>query len=399
MEIKVEDLKHGKFKLTLTVSPKEMAGYFNKAYEKIVPTIKLDGFRPGKAPRKVIEGAAGVARILSEGLDLAVSESYFKAIAEKKMIPLDQPKIVINKYPNYGSTEKEVKDSFEFEAEIECLPAVSLGDYSKEKLAVGKKESAKKEDVTKVLTHFQKQNSTFNEMNRPAQKGDFIEVSYEGFVKHVRIDQMCSKNHPLVLGENTLIPGFEDQLVGLSKGDKKEFTIKFPKDYHAKEHAGKDAVFKIELINVKEIVLPELNDDFALKFGHKNMKELTAAIEENLNKELEENFKREMEAKAIDKVLPYLKVEIPETLIKREVGRMLAEFDSQITGQGINFDKYLEGIKKTREEIEKEMRPQAEKNVRIGLLLGKLVEENKWDQHDPEIGRKAIDYLVKNLSK
>lgn len=399
MEVKSEDLKKGKFKLTITVSPEEMAAYYNKSYEKIAPTVKLDGFRPGKAPRKLVEAAAGTARILSEALDMAVSENYYKAIIEKKLNPISQPKIVINKYPAYGESADNVKDVFEFEAEIEIMPEVTLGDYSKLKIKPKDLKKAGAEDIKKVLDHFQKQASTFVEIDRPAKKGDRVEISFEGFLKKVRIDQMCSKNHPLILGEGSLIPGFEDEVVGMKKGEKKEFKITFPKDYHSKDYAGKDAEFKVELIDLKEIQLPELNDEFAKKFGHKNMDELKKAIEKNLNQELEEEHKRSVEMDAVDKVLPLLKAEIPNSLVEGETARMLGQYSEQLTRQGINFERYLDSIKKTREQILAEMKPQAEKNVKVGLLLGKIIEEKKWDPKDPKNGEKAIKYLVDTLTK
>ncbi|MFA4996083.1 MAG: trigger factor [Patescibacteria group bacterium] len=399
MEVKSEDLKKGKFKLTITVSAGEMVNYFNKSYEKIAPTIKMDGFRPGKAPRKLVEAAAGTARILSEALDMAISENYYKAIIEKNLNPIVQPKIVVNKYPNYGDTTESVKEDFVFEAEIEVLPPVELGDYKKLKVAKKSPDKAKQEDVEKVLKHFQKQSSTFADLDRAAKKGDRAELNFEGFLKKVRIDQMCSKNHPVILGEGNLIPGFEDEIIGMKKGEKKEFKIKFPKDYHSKEYASKEAEFKIELLDLKEVKLSELDDEFAKKFGHKNMTELKNAIEKNLNQELEEDHKRKLEADVIEKVLTVLKVEVPESLVEQETQRILGEFSNQLTSQGINIDRYLESIKKSQEDLLKEMKPQAEKNVKTGLLLGKIIEEKKWDPKDPKNGEKAIQYLVSELTK
>lgn len=399
MEVKVEKLSKGKIKFVFVLEPKEMVSYFNKSYNKIAPTIKLSGFRPGKAPRKLIEGAAGMSRLLSEGLDLAVSDSYTKAVTENKIIPITSPNIVINKYPNYGNTVEEVKGNFEFDAELEALPEVELKDYSKVSVKKGEPKKAKKEDVDKVLEHFRKQNATFSASQEPAKKGDRVEVSFEGFLKNVRIDQMCSKNHPLILGEGSLIPGFEEEIVGQKKGDKKEFKITFPKDYHSKDYAGKEAVFKIEINDVQEMKLPDIDDKFAERFGHKDMALLTAAIEKNLNEELNAEYQREIESKVIDGILPFLKVEIPETLVDREAERMLADFGGQLHSQGMNFERYLESIKKTKDELKKDMLPNAEKNVKVGLLLGKIIEENKWDQHSDNAGKKAMDYLMNKIVK
>lgn len=394
MEVKVEKQAKGKMKLVFVVEPMEMAGYFNRAYSKIAPTIKLPGFRPGKAPRKLVESAAGVSRLLSEALDSAVSNSYSRAIAENKIIPITSPNIVINKYPTYGTSAEEVQGNFEFEAELEALPEVILKDYSKVKVKKGEPKTAKKEDVDKVIEHFRKQNASFLETDSVAKNGDRVEINFEGFIKKVRIDQMCSKNHPVILGENSLIPGFEKEIVGLKKGDKKEFKITFPKDYHAKEYAGKEAEFKIEVNDLKQMRLPELDNKFAEMFGHKDLDLLTAAIEKNLNDEMTEEYHRELESKVVDGILPYLKTEIPETLIDREAEKMIADFGGQLQSQGLNLDMYLKNIKKTKEDMKKDMLPNAEKNVKVGLLLGKIIEENKWDQNSENIGKKAIDFLI-----
>ena len=210
---------------------------------------------------------------------------------------------------------------------------------------------------------------------------------------------MCSKNHPLVLGEGNMIPGFEEQIIGMKKGEKKDFKITFPKDYHSKEYAGKEAEFNVELVDLKEVKLPELNDEFAKKFGHKNMSELKKAIEKNLNQEMEEEGKRVLESEVMDKVLPLLKAEVPDSLILNETERMLHQYSEQLSRQGINFEMYLGSIKKTREQVLAEMKPQAEKNVKVGILLGKIIEENKWDAKDPKSGEKAISYLVNKLTK
>ena len=394
MDVKVEKQAKGKIKLIFVIEPMEMVGYFNRSYSKIAPTIKLSGFRPGKAPRKLVESAAGVSRLLSEALDSAVSNSYSRAIAENKIIPITSPNIVINKYPTYGSSLEEVQGNFEFEAELEALPEVILKDYSKVKVKKGETKVAKKEDVDKVIEHFRKQNASFTETDSAAEKGDRAEISFEGFVKGVRIDQMCSKNHPVILGDNTLIPGFEDEIVGLKKGDKKEFKITFPKDYHAKEYAGKAAEFKVEVNDLKKIELPELDNKFAEMFGHKDLTLLNKAIEKSLNMEMAEEYQRDLEGRVVDAVLPYLQAEIPDTLIDREAEKMIADFGGQLQSQGLNLDMYLKNIKKTKEDMKKDMLPNAEKNVKVGLLLGKIIEQNKWDQNSENIGKKAIDFLI-----
>lgn len=398
MESKVEKLKNNKVRLTITVSPKEMKKYFDTAYSQIAPTVKLDGFRPGKAPKALVESTVGVTRILSEAFDLAVNENYIEALEKNEIHPISQPAIKINKYPQYGETEEQIKNDLEFEAEITVFPEVKVGDYSKVKIEKPAKEKSRPEDVDKILDNLRKQKASFLDIDRVAEKGDFAEITFEGSLKGVKIDAMASKNHPIVIGENTLIPGFEDHLVGMKKAESKEFKIKFPKDYHSKEYAGKEADFKVELVNLRAVKLPEIDDAFAAEFGHKNPVELKSAIEKNIAEEIDHKYQAELESRIIDKVLPFVKADIPAEMIDRELERMTEGYKEQLKGMGVNFDSYLTSTKKTAEDLQKEMRPTAEKNVKVGMLLGQIVEELKIEQ-DPEAGKKALNHLVETLAK
>ena len=399
MQSKVEKLKGSKVKIVVTISPEEMVKYFDHAYKHVAPTVNLPGFRAGKAPRTLVESAAGVTRILSDALDLAINENYQKVVIDEKLNPISSPAIKINKYPNYGATVEDVKNELEFEAEFSVLPEITLGDYTKIKIEKPTKEKIKAEDVEKIIDNLRKQKATFTEIDRPAKMGDLAEMNFEGTVKKVKIEAMCSKNHPVVLGEKTLIPGFEEEIVGMKKGDKKTFKIKFPKDYHGKEYAGKEAEFAVEVLNLKEVRLPEVDETFAADFGQKSAAELRKAIEANLELEYVKKFEDEIEQKVIDKIVPLVKADIPAEMIDKEVDRMIMGYEERLQKMGIDFATYLKGMKKTAEDIKKEMRETALKNIKIGLALGKIVEQEKIDHHDELAGKKAIEHLVKMIVK
>ena len=399
MSSKVEKLKGGKVKFTVVVAPSEMVGYFNQAFEKVAPEVKLPGFRPGKAPRPLVESAVGVSRIISEALDMAIKKSYFEALTEHEITPVSEPNIVINKYPTYGATPEEIKEDFEYSIEVAVFPEVKVGDYSKLKVDLPKKEEAKEEDIQKILDNLLKQKANFKEVDREVKKGDFVELSYEGTLKGVRIDAMCSKNHPMVLGEGNLIPGFEEEVVGMKKGEKRSFKIKFPKDYHSKEYAGKDAEFSVELENLKEVELPAFDDQFAMGFGEKTPEDLKKAIKKNLEHEIEHRHESEIEMSVIDKILPIVSVEIPESMVEREANRMIEEYKGQLQKMGMTFDSYLESLKKTEADLRKDFSKTAEKNVKVGLLIGHIIKEQGFDAGDQASGKKAIDYLVSKLTK
>lgn len=399
MQTKVDKLKQSKVKLVVTFEPGEMIKYFDHAYHHLAPSVTLQGFRPGKAPRALVESNLGVTRILSHALDDAVNESYQKALVQEKLSPVSAPAIKINQYPSYGESVEEIKNGFEYEAEFTIMPEISLGDYSKLKVEKPAIESVKPDDVQKILDNLQKQKAGFTVIDRPAKMGDLAEINFDGSVKHVKIDGMSSKHHPVVLGEKTLIPGFEEEVVGMKKGEKKSFKIKFPKDYHAKNLAGQEAEFDVELLELKEVNLPTIDDTFAADFGHKTVAELKKAIESNLALEYEQKNENELEQKVLDKILPLVKVDVPDEMTEKEIDRMLADYRAQMEKMGMNFETFLSSQKKTEADLRREMRDAATKNIKVGLMLGKIIEEQKIDHHNENAGKKAIEYLVKTLTK
>ncbi len=399
MKIQKEDLKKSKVKLVIDVEPSELVGYYRKTYEKLAADVKIDGFRAGKAPYKMIEGVVGYNRLLAEGLDEAMNMSYQMAIGKEKLFPVSSPKVEIKKSPLFSLDETEILESLVFEIEVDVMPEVKLKDYSKAKVKAPEKRKADDKEVQKILDQLMKQKATFKDREGAVKKGDRVEISFDGFLKNVKIDKMCSKNHPLILGEGSLIPGFEDGIVGMKKGDKKELKIKFPKDYHDKEIAGKDAKFEITLNDAKEVVMPALDKEFAKQFGHNSIEKLTTEIKKSLEMEMSKEYKDKLETTVLEKMITYIETEIPESLITQETERILDGYRSQIEGYGVKFEQYLENMKKTVEDLRKEMGGQAEKNVKVGLMLGKVIEEQKIDHKDTDAGKKALDYLVKELTK
>ena len=399
MKIQKEDLKKSKVKLTIEVEPGELVQYYRAVYEKLAPSVKIDGFRAGKAPYKMIEGVLGYNRLLSEGLDEAMNKSYQLAIGQEKIFPVASPKVEIKKSPMFSLDETEILDNLVFVIEVDVMPEVRLKDYSKAKIKIPKKRQAEDKEVQKILDQLLKQKATFKDRNDGAVRGDRVEITYDGYLKNVKIDKMCSKNHPLILGEGTLIPGFEDGIVGLKIGEKKEIRIKFPKDYHDKEIAGKDAKFEVTLNDAKEVVLPPLDKEFAKQFGHDSIEKLTSEIKKSLEVEMAKEYKDKLETEILNVMIEYIETEIPDGLVEQEVERIFTAYRDQLEEYGLKMDQYLKNAKKTTDELKKEMKAQAEKNVKVGLLLGKIIEEQKIDHKDKEAGKKALDYLVKKFTQ
>ena len=399
MRTEIKDIKKSKYQLKISLSPEELIAYFQKTYEKLAPEVKIAGFRPGKAPRKLIEESIGQARLLSESLDGAIQNSYFESIKKENLMPISAPKVVILTYPNWGLEAPEIESELVFEAEIEVMPKIELKDFSSAKVKKKERSKVKDDDIEKILTHLKRQKATFNEIDRPAKIGDRVEINYEGYVDKVKKDAMSAKNQPLVLGDKTLIPEFEEKLIGLRKAEEKEFSITFPKDYQSKEFASKKAEFKVLLVDLKEVVLPDLDNKFAENFGHKNIPDLKLAIGKSLKDEVDAKTKNELETEVLDRVLPYLKVEVPEGLIEQEIDRIIKGMEKQVSERGLSFDKYLESIKKALPDLRKDMAPTAEKNIKIGFLLGKVIEEQKLDYKDPNAGKKALEIIINKVTK
>lgn len=399
MKIKKEELKKSRVKLIIEVLPKELAGYFRTVYDKMAESVKIDGFRAGKAPYKMVESMVGYNKLLTNGLDEALNKSYQLAVSEQKLFVVGYPNVEVKKSPQFSLDETEILDNLEFEIEVDLMPAVELKDYSKARVLLPKKPEASETEVEKIIEQLRKQKATFKDRSGKIQKGNRVEINFEGSVAGVKQDKMCSKNHPLILGEGNMIPGFEDEIIGMEKGEEKSFKIKFPKDYHDKLIASKSAEFKVVVNDAKEVMLPDTDKTFAETFGQPNMDKLRKEIKKSLEIEINQDYQRRLESEVVDKVLPFLKTDLPESLIETETERILDDYKKQIETYKLTFDKYLESIKKTEEDLRKEMRVTAEKNVKVGLMLGKVIEQQKIDHRDEKAGRKALDHLVKILTK
>ena len=399
MKVKLEKQKNSRIKLEIKIEPEELVKYYRQAYEKLAASVEIPGFRAGKAPYKIIAAKVGYNKLLNEGLDLAVRESYQKAVAEQKISPLSYPEITVKKAPNFAVDAEEIKDTLEYELLVDVMPEIKLKDCSKLKVRKPKTEAVKEGDVAKIIEHLRKQRATFKEVSRGAKKGDRVEINFTGKLKNVVRDKLCSKNFPLVLGEGNLIPGFEDKLIGVKKGDKTSFKIKFPKDYFDKEYALAEVDFDVEVLDIKEVILPEVDKAFAESFGRKSREDLEKSIDENLQKEIEQNYQNKLEQEVIEKILPNLEVEIPQVLIDNEIKRLVEDIKTRVESQGVKFEKYLENMKKDEKTLRTDLLEQAKKNIRIGFLLGKVIEEKKWDTSDKNASKKAVDYLVSQLTK
>ncbi len=369
MKTKIEKLPKSKVKLRIELSEDEFAKFRQRAFLRLSTQTDIKGFRPGKAPEDLIKNKIGKDKIFQEALEMCLPETYFAALKKEKITPVADPQVKIEKY--------EQEKPLVYTAEVDVLPEFDLPDYKKVKVKAKKVQVGEKE-LKESLVGLQKSYAEYKDKKEAVADGDKIEIDFEGYLKGVKIDQLTSKVHPLVLGEGGFIPGFEEKLVGMKKGDTKEFNMKMPEKLRDKFLAGKNVKFKIKVLKVQEVILPKLDDKFAKKIAKgKNLTELKKELKKSLQKRAELTEQRKLETELLNKLAEKTDIEIPENLVKNEQFKMLADLQQNIESKGLPFAKYLESIGKKEEEFLKDLAVQAEKAVKIGLLIGKIKQKEK----------------------
>jgi trigger factor len=372
-----ENISENKIKLTIEVEAGKLALASDAVYTKLAPSVKVAGFRPGKAPKNIVEKEIGKEQFEAEILDIILPESYYEAVISEKLDVVGSPEVKVIKFvPTDGLT---------YEAVVEIMPEIKLPDLKKIQV---KRQPVKivDKEITEVLDDLSKQLGKTAKVDRAAKMGDKVEIDFEGFIGGVPFEGGKSQNHPLTLGSGQFIPGFEDQLVGMKAEDEREIDVSFPTDYHSENLKDKKATFKVKLHQVEESVLPEINDTFASQVGP--FKDL-AALKEDIKKQLiytkEIQERRRVEDEILESLVAKTKFLAPEALVHQEQHRLLHDAESNLAGQGIGLEQYLEMIKKSKEDLEVEMKPEAEKRVKVGLVLTEIAKEGDYSATDKEI--------------
>jgi trigger factor len=400
MLVQKKELANSRVKLTISVTAKEFQEAFQKELGVLSKGVKIPGFRPGKAPENKMIEHLGRTRIEAEALDSALSKTYAQVLKETGIRPTEVAAIEITEYTAPDSNTDPGKVVATYTAEVDIIPEVKIDGYQKIKVKKLEPPVIEEDEVKKVIDYLIKQKAVLEEVPEDVvvEKGMWLEIGYEGSVDGVKRPDMINKNHPLILGEGELIPGFEEALIGLKKGSVHTFKITFPKDYHAKELAGKKAEFTVTVKDVKKVNLPPLDLEFAKSFGHESVEALQKAIRENLHEEKEEKSHQELEEMALEELLKVAKFDLPKSLIDQELDRIWNDSRDRLEKMNFQWETYLQQTGKSMETLKDEMRTQAEKNVRIGLALGKLADlENITDRE--EAGHLAISRLIEIATK
>ena len=339
---------------------------------------KVPGFRPGKAPRGVLEAVLGHGAVLEEAVDRLVQSAYRDALVEKEILPLTNADVEI--------VQAEEGKPLIFKATVPVRPEVKIGDYSNFSFRPDI-ETTDDARVDKVIEELRDQNASLSPVeDRGAQKGDYAVIKYEGTRDGVPFEGGTAERMPLIIGEDRLIPGFEDELVGLRVGDAKGFDITFPADYGEESLAGQPARFEVELRELREKILPDADDDFARSMG--DFSDLPN-LREEVRKRLERNALDKARHTFSDRIIEYAvansTIDLPDVLVEQEVEVMHDEFRATLARQGISEEAYTKVSGKSHEELHNDFRPDAEKRVRVLLVLSTIAEVETLTIPDEEV--------------
>lgn len=379
MSAKWEKLEGNQGKLTVEVDAEVFNKALDQAFKKVQKKLNVPGFRKGRVPRPIFEQRFGVESLYQDALDIVLPDAYTNAVEETGIEPVAQPEIDIDQI---GKGQSLV-----FTANITVKPEVQLGEYKG--IEVPKVDTeVTDEDVEKELKDLQKRHAELVvKEDEPAKEGDTVVIDFEGFVDGEPFEGGKAENHSLELGSGSFIPGFEDQLVGVKAGDEKDVNVTFPEEYHAEELAGKPAVFKVKVHEVKGLVLPELDDDFAVDVDDEveTLDALKEKIKNRLKEEKEHEAKHTIENTVIEKAAENATIDIPEVMIENEIDRMVKEFDQRLQQQGLNLDLYTKFSGQDLDSLKETMKEDAEKRVRVSLTLEAIVRAENIDVTEEEV--------------
>lgn len=372
--------------LKITAPAAEVNAGYKKAVQKIADQANIPGFRKGKAPRAIIEMHYGKEAVKQEAFEFVANKAYSEALDQEKLIPVSDPKVE-------ESTFEEGKD-MELTIKVTLKPEPELGEYKG--LHVEKKEvEVTDEQVDAQIKDMMGRDAKMvvAEEGAVIEKGDFAIIDFAGTVDGEPFSGGEGKGYPLEVGSNSFIPGFEDQLVGLSKGDSTDVEVTFPEDYFVKDLAGKEAIFKVNIQDVKRKELPELNDEYvASKTDFKTVEELRANYKERMQKAAEANAKAEYEHELIDLAVANAKFSVPEIMIEDKISQMVEEMKMSLESRKMSLDMYMQYTGLDMAKIRENQRPVAEENVKTDLVLDAIgkAEDIQVDMADVDAEIAAI---------
>lgn len=389
MDVKIEKPEKNVVKLEITVESKVFDECMDKAFMRNKSRFNIPGFRKGKAPRSLVERYYGEQVLYEDAINFACGEAYDKAIDENDLEPVDRPEIDI---VQIGSGKDLI-----FTATVTIKPEVELGQYKG--LEVKKEPvNVTEEDVAAELKRVAERNAKLISVeDRPVQNGDTVNIDYEGSIDGVAFEGGAAKGHDLVIGSNTFIPGFEEQLIGFALNEEKDIQVKFPEDYHSKDLAGKDATFKVKVNEIKIRQVPEINDEFAGDVSEfETLEEYKQDILKNLTKKAQDAADRKFEDEVVQKAADNAACEIPDVMVERRLDEMMRQFDMTLRYQGLDLQNYLRIMGMDAAKFREQYRESALRDVKTQLVIEKIAETEGIDatpeEYEQELEKMAEQY-------
>ena len=385
MSYTVENLEKSMAKITITVDADAFEEAMVKSYNKNKKNISIQGFRKGKAPRKMVEKLYGPEVFYEDAANFAIPDAYEEAAKESGLEIVSRPEIDV--------VEIEKGKDFIFTATVAVKPEVTLGDYKG--IEVEKKTvKVMAADVNAEIDKVREQNSRMITVeNRGIKKDDTAVIDFEGFVDGEPFQGGKGEDYSLVIGSHSFIDTFEDQLVGKKAGEEVDVNVTFPEESH-EALKGKPALFKVTVKEIKKKELPKLDDEFASEVSEfETLKEYKASVKKNLTERRKEEAKREKENEVVEKVVENITVELPEPMVDEQTQQMIQEFAGRLSSQGLSFDQYMQMTGMTVDALMGQMKPEAEKRIRTRLALEAIVDAEKI-----KATAKDIDKEIENMA-
>lgn len=419
MNIVKKHLPKSQLELTVEVPYIKLSAYFEKTAKEISKNFNMPGFRAGKAPLEIVKQRIGKEKIWNDSISEAIQDTLMEAFSQKKLEVIGQPSVEIKSSPvnpektsdadpslneDKRNSKKFSEGSLIYTAIVSLLPQVNLNNY-KSMVEKKKEISVESDDIAAALEKLRKHYAKESAIDRPIRKGDKVVLDMNMSLNKIPLEGCQFKNHQIIVGDEIIIKGFNENMIGMTKGSEKNFILEFPKNHFDKNLAGKEIEFKIKINEAYEIIAPELNDDFAKVFGnYQKLDELKSEIEKNIKVEKERQEDARIENALLDKLVEQAEYEdIPDVLMKEELDKIIEEMKINITAQGGNFEDYLTHIKKTVDNLRKDFTEQALKRIKTALAIRKIAETENIKVEDGEIEKEISkilkDYRDKKIEK
>ncbi|NLL44443.1 MAG: trigger factor [Mollicutes bacterium] len=379
--------------ITIKIDGQEWEEALDKAFQKANQKAKIDGFRPGKAPKEIFLKKYGIESLFMDAAQNCVNEAYKKVLEENKDLEIvAQPSFEIKSINEKG---------IEFIFTLTLKPEVKLGKYKDLKVKKDKVEVTK-EEIDRSIDELRHRFAENVNKEGPIENGDIAIIDFEGFKDGIAFEGGKAENYSLTIGSNTFIPGFEEGLIGLKKGDEKDLNLKFPEDYHSEELKGKEVVFKAKVKEVKKTVIPEINEDFFADLGMEGI-----VSKEALENQIKENLlaRKEIEAenKYIDDLLEVaakeVEIDIPDVMLDEELDRMIKQYEEHLKMQGLTLEQFYQFTNSDEKALKEQMKDEATKRITYRLMLEEIVKQENIKIEDKEAEEEASKLAEKYKMK